>query len=179
MSRPRPILSTPIILATLAAAVLLPAPPVQAATPAVAAVRYIDHGITIQHPHQSKHAGHIKDPVYDADNLLTGRNQRASIGFHDGTVLHLNQNTDATVTAHRSQVRKGEVAEIVAPGTDHQVQTASAVASSVGTAYDVTTDGSTSVFVVLHGALRVSNALGAVTVKTNQQTTVPPNHAPL
>ena len=34
MSRPRPILSTPIILATLAAAVLLPAPPVQAATPA-------------------------------------------------------------------------------------------------------------------------------------------------
>jgi hypothetical protein len=167
-----------LLAAMIGSAVVLPAR-LQAAQTAVGQVRYIDHGMSVQHQHQARQAAHVKDPIFNADNLLTIRNQRASIGFHDGTVLHLNQNTDAIIDTHLSQIHKGEVAEFVAPGTNHRVQTSSAVASSIGTAYDVRTDGSTSVFVVLHGALQVSNSLGAVTVKSDQQTVVPPNHAPL
>jgi tripartite motif-containing protein 71 len=146
---------------------------------AVAQVRYIYHGLGVQPPRQARRAAHQKDPLYDQYALLTGTAEKASIGFADGTALHINQRTDAVISAHLTTVKRGEAAEYLAPGTDHAIKTDSATATSIGTTYDVSTDGSTSTFVVLHGALSVSNALGSVVVKSNQQTKVTTGHAPL
>lgn len=118
-------------------------------------------------------------PLFQQYFLHTSSGQKASIGFHDGTVIQLNQDTDAVLAnPHLTQVKKGEIAEYLAPGTNHQVQQASTIAGAIGTAFDIRTDGNTTVFVVLHGALRVSNTRGAVVVKTNQQTVVALNAPP-
>lgn len=115
MAHPRPTVTTPLLLTTLTLAMFLPVHSLQAATPTVAQVRYIDRGLTTQPPHHAKQAGHVKDPVVNAESLLTEQNQRASIGFHDGTVLQLNQNTDAIISTHLAQVHKGEVAPVLQP----------------------------------------------------------------
>jgi sugar lactone lactonase YvrE len=146
---------------------------------ALAQVRYIYRGLSVQPPHQGRHAGHTKDRLYDQYGLLTLQNQKASVGFSDGTVLQLNQNTNAILSSHLTHVNRGEVAEYLAPGTNHRVQTAAAVASAIGTTFDVRMIGKRTVFVVLHGALQVSNPKGAVVVESNHQTSVTPGHAPL
>jgi sugar lactone lactonase YvrE len=168
----------------IVAAVLLPAHVSQAArghaaAPPLGQVRYIYRGLTVQPPHQGRHAGHKQDPLYDQYGLLTQQNQKASVGFHDGTVLQMNQDTNAVLTAHLTQVQHGEVAEYLAPGTNHRVQTSAAVASAIGTVFDVRMAGNRTVFVVLHGALQVSNQKGAVVVKSNHETSVIPGHKPL
>jgi tripartite motif-containing protein 71 len=146
----------------------------------IAAVRFIEHGLGVQPPRKAVHAGHLHDPLFSQYNLRTQSGQKASIGFHDGTVIHLNQNTDAVIASpHLTRVAHGEIAEYLAPGSAHVVQTATASASAIGTTYDVrTTASGSAVFVVLHGALQVHNRRGAVLVKSNHQTTVAPGKPP-
>ena len=147
--------------------------------PELAQVRYIYHGLSVQPPGQQSQRGKAKMPLFQQYALRTAQDEKASIGFHDGTVLHMNQRTDAVLASPNvTRVMRGEVAEYLAPGTNHQIQTATAVAAAIGTTYDVRTDGATSTFVVLHGALQVTNRSGGVVVKSNRETVVAPNAAP-
>ena len=140
---------------------------------AIAQVRWIHRGLTIQPPHGRPARGKIKQPLYSADSLRTGASQRASISFRDGTMLHLNQRTDAVLRSpHLTYVQKGEADEVLAPGTNHQIQTATAVAAAIGTEFDVRIKKARSIFIVVEGALLVENAKGSVLVKTNQETSV-------
>jgi tripartite motif-containing protein 71 len=139
----------------------------------LARVRFIERGLGVQPPRAAMHHGKLHDPLFTQYSLRTQRSQKASIGFHDGTVIHLNENTDAILTSpHTTVVHAGEIAEYLAPGSDHHVQTATAVASAIGTTYDVRIVAGQSIFVVLHGALQVQNRRGTVLVTTNHQTTV-------
>jgi sugar lactone lactonase YvrE len=151
-----------------------------AAAGTIAAVRFIYHGLGVQPPRKATHRGHLHDPLYSQYDLRTQSGQKASIGFHDGTVIHLNQDTDAVITSpHLTRVTHGEIAEYLAPGSSHVVQTPTASASAIGTTYDVrTTHTGSAIFVVLHGALQVHNSRGAVVVKSNHQTTVAPGKPP-
>jgi sugar lactone lactonase YvrE len=175
-----PVLTAVTVIASLLAsmatvrAAVSPAP-----ASAVAQVRYIYRGLGVQPPHQGRRSGKMHDPLYNQYGLQTQSNQKASIGFTDGTVLHLNQDTDAILSSpHQTTVKSGEVAEYLAAGTNHRVQTPAAVASAIGTTYNVEVVGNTTTFVVLHGALQVANAKGAVVVKSNHQSTVVTNQAP-
>jgi sugar lactone lactonase YvrE len=151
-----------------------------AAAARIAQVRFIYHGLGIQPPRKGVQRGKLHDPLFSRYALHTQVSQKASIGFHDGTVLHLNQETDAVIASpHLTHVVHGEVAEYLAPGSDHTVQAASATASAIGTTYDVrTTIGGSAIFVVLHGALQVRTPHGSVLVVSNHQTTVHPGARP-
>ena len=146
-------------------------------------VRWIYRGLAFWPPRQSPHAAKIHTPLFTNYSLRTRSNEKASIRFVDGTALHVNSNTDAVLTSHLTYVRSGEVAEYLQPGTEHHVQTNSADASAIGTTFDVRTSGRTTTLVVLHGALQVKGAGGAVLVKSNEETIVtgsspptPPTH---
>lgn len=182
LSRPLPartfLVAALTVLAAMAPAV--PAGARRASAPSwLAQVRFIERGLGVGPPTGALHAGKVNDSLYNAYRLRTQRLARASIRFKDGTVVHLNQDTDAQITSHLTRVTRGEIAEYLAPGTDHRVQTATAVASATGTTFDVRSNGATSIFVVLHGALQVSNAKGQVLVTTNRQTIVRAGQAPL
>jgi mannose-6-phosphate isomerase-like protein (cupin superfamily) len=161
---------------------------------ALAHVRTIQRGLTVQPPKKRAVAGKKKMPLYNQYFLRTKRKQRASLAFKDGTILHMNQQTDAILSDHITRVKKGEVDEVVSPGTDHRVQTATAVAGAIGTEFDVreipaklkiTTAKkgkkrkktekkvrARTVFTVVEGSLLVENRKGSVVVKADQQTTV-------
>jgi DNA-binding beta-propeller fold protein YncE/mannose-6-phosphate isomerase-like protein (cupin superfamily) len=178
------------LFALLAIFLLVPAPlspesipstslSAQAATPAMAQVRYIQHGLEVKPPGQQLQPGRINESLFQQYFLRTGAGQKASLRFVDGTTLHINVQTDLVLASpHLTQVRRGEVAEYLKPGSDHRVQTATAVAGAIGTSYDVAVEGTQSTFVVLHGALQVTNAGGSVVVQSNQQTVVAPNRPP-
>ena len=177
------LISRALVAVVLLVGLIVPAPALRAAPLAashpVGEVKFIDHGLTVTPPGKRHEAGKVKMSLYQRYDLTTQRGQKASIGFDDGTVIHFNQNTDAVLSnPHVTDVRRGEVAQYLAPGTDHQVQTASAVASAIGTVFDVQTNGSTTIFVVLHGALSVQNHAGTVVVESNQASTVTAGHAP-
>jgi sugar lactone lactonase YvrE len=146
----------------------------------LAQVHWIQRGLLVQPPAQHMQQGKVNQPLFEQYFLRTGAAEKASIRFRDGTTLHLNERTDAVLASpHLTTVKTGEVAEYLAPGTNHRVQTASAVAAAIGTTYDVRVVGGTTTFVVLHGALQVANASGSVVVKSNHGTTVTPNKPPL
>lgn len=120
-------------------------------------------------------------PLFNLYRLQTAGRQQASVGFRDGSVLHINERTDAVLRSpHLTYVTSGEVYEIIKPGTDHRVQTATAVAAAIGTRFDVRNQKRRhrSVFIVLEGTLQVRNKLGAVLVKKNQETIVENQKAP-
>jgi ferric-dicitrate binding protein FerR (iron transport regulator) len=115
--------------------------------------------------------------------LQTQAKQRASIRFYDGTMLHLNERTDAVLRSpHKTFMKKGALDEVVFPGTDHRVQTANAVAGATGTNYIVQLKGKgttqRTIVVVLEGAVQVANSRGSVLVKTGEQTVVRQGQAP-
>ena len=117
--------------------------------------------------------------LFAAYLLETKQKQRASIRFQDKTTLHLNQRTDVILRSpHLTYVQNGEVDEALQPGTSHRVQTAAAVASAIGTNFDVKVVHGGTVFVVMHGSIRVKNKKGTVTVKQGQQSVVLTNQAP-
>lgn len=146
--------------------------PASASIP-LAKVRFIYHGLAEKPPQQVQRAGRVRDPLFNSYGLRTRTAEKASINFRDGTVLQINQDTDAVLSSpHHTFVHKGEIAEYLAPGTDHKVQTGTAVASAIGTTYDVRVNGPSSIFVVLHGALQVTNGKGQVLVKSNHETLV-------
>lgn len=146
----------------------------------LAEVRYIYRGLAVKPPKQPRQRGKVKMPLYNQYFLQTQVKQRASIRFHDGTMLHMNQATDATLTSpHTTVVKKGMVDELVAPGTDHRVQTATAVAAAIGTNFVVKMIRKATIFVVVHGAVTVSNKYGpSQVVKTSQASLVLPKQAP-
>jgi hypothetical protein len=124
-------------------------------------------------------AGVLKMQLFQRYRLRTGRSDQASIGFKDGTVLHMNSGTDAELTSPSvTVVRGGEVDEDLTPGASHAVQTSAALATAIGTNFLVRIVGDGSYFMVLHGAVQVSNQFGTVVVKHNQGSLVVPGQPP-
>ena len=92
--------------------------------------RYILRGLTVQPPHRKEGKGKLQQSLYAAYTLQTLRRQKASFGFLDGTLLHMNQLTYAVLASVRVvQVKSGEIQQLVTPGTDHRIQTAAASVS--------------------------------------------------
>jgi hypothetical protein len=153
--------------------------PVAAASQALASVRYIKKGLTVQPPHQTAAKGKVKQSLYSAYRLQTKQAQIASIAFQDGSLLHMNQKTDATLrSASVTQIKQGEVVQEVVPGTNHQIQTSSAVASAVGTLFDVKVNGTLTIITVIEGAVLVSSPHGTVLVTSGQQVRIRKGQAP-
>jgi hypothetical protein len=165
----------------------------------VARVRYIKHGLTVTTANKKTVKGKVKMPVYTSSILTTGRKQLASLGFKDGTVLQMNQRTTLVLrNPHLTYITGGQVDEILAPGTNHQVRTATATAAAIGTEFVVRESVQirevkkgkgkkrhvvreqvhTTQFVVVEGALRVQSPKGSIVVKTDQKTTVQEGKAP-
>src|SRR5262249_22002893 len=91
-------------------------------------------------------------PVAVGDALRTASGQRRRAVLPDGSVVYLNQQTTATVTAERHlKLSKGEVSVEVAPRNDEKsfvVETARREVSAVGTAFAVrTSDRGTGILV--------------------------------
>lgn len=136
-------------------------------------VRYILHGLTVTPPSRKSMKGKVKLPLFNQYGIRTGTSQKASIAFHDGTLIHLNQHTDALLSSPTvTKLKSGEIQEVLKPGTNHQVQTASALGAATGTILDIKVKKNKATFVVLEGALHVKTKHGSVLIKTNQQTTV-------
>jgi mannose-6-phosphate isomerase-like protein (cupin superfamily) len=136
-------------------------------------VRYILHGLTVTPPRHKSVRGKVRLPLFNQYGVHTGTAQKASIAFHDGTLVHLNQRTDATLFSPTvTKLKNGEIQEVLVPGTNHTVQTASALGAATGTILDIKVVHNKATFVVLEGALHVKTKHGSVLIKTNQQTTV-------
>ena len=145
----------------------------------LAQVRAIQQGLSVQPPHRKGVKGREKMPLDSQYSLQTKAQQRASLGFRDGTILHMNQFTSLVLQSpHLTRMKKGEVVETLAPGSNHQVQTAAATASAIGTQFDVRWGNGMSRYIVVEGALLVRNKTGSVIVKTGQETTVRPGQKP-
>ena len=163
----------------------------RAADQPLASVRFILRGLTVTPPHAAASRATINQPLFKQYSMLTAANQKASIGFRDGTVLHMNQRTDAVLRSPTlTFVRRGEVSEIEGAGLKHTISTATAVASALGTVFDVRITppgpsagrpvlppGTTTVSVVT-GVVRVSNGYGSVRVPAGRWTHVRPGQAP-
>ena len=147
--------------------------------PALGEVHFIHHHLFLQPPGKRIGKGHIQQALFNRYRAMTKRGDLASVAFRDGTLLHFNQNTDATFrSSSLTYVKKGVIDQQVAPGTNHQVQTATAVASAVGTNFGIKTTKKKSLFFVLEGSLLVQNKYGSVYVQNGQATTVGKGHAP-
>jgi sorbitol-specific phosphotransferase system component IIA len=150
-----------------------------AAPARLARVRYIDHGLAVQPPKKRLQKGKVNQSLFAQYVLRTMAQQRASIAFQDGSALLMNQRTDAVLRSPSvTYVNKGEVQQIVMPGTKHQVKTNSAVASAIGTNFDINVTSAGTVITVVSGVVKVKNAQGSVQLTKNQQTTVAPGKAP-
>lgn len=150
----------------------------------IAQVRYIRNGLSEQPPRQPRHKGRVKDRLYTGYRLGTGASQRASLGFIDRSMLHINQRTELVLRSpHLTQVKKGEIYEVISPGTKHTIQTAAAVASAIGTAFDVRIrpgpreqqnkkPSAVTEVVVAEGTVEVTSKQGKVVVRAGQETVV-------
>jgi hypothetical protein len=162
----------------------------------IASVRSIVHALTVQPPHQPAGPGRVNQPLFRLYRLVTAANQKASLGFLDGSVLDMNQRTDLVLRAPLLvSVKQGEAAALVTKGSHFQVQTATAVAAAVGTEFDVfitpaaasstyggqgkqTFPAGTTTVSVVTGVVVVSNRFGTVSVTPNHWTHVPPGRPP-
>jgi hypothetical protein len=146
---------------------------------ALAQVRFIHLGLKVAPPKRSYAKGHVRQKLAARYALRTLTRQKASVCFRDGSILDINQRTDAVLNdpAH-TVVHRGEVDQQVMPGSNHTVRTAEAVASAIGTQFDVLRRPGISEFVVVEGAILVRSKKGSVIVKTGEQTTVKKGHAP-
>jgi ferric-dicitrate binding protein FerR (iron transport regulator) len=140
----------------------------------------------------------VKEPLFAAYGLRTRAKQRASVRFVDQSELYINQRSDVVLrSGNVAAVTRGEVAETDAPGTHHQVVTATAVAAATGTIFDVfitpkspeyaprkvntgyqTLPAGTTTVSVVTGTVEVSNQYGNVTVLPGFWTHVKPGTAP-
>jgi hypothetical protein len=145
----------------------------------MATVTFVDRGLQVQPTTGHAFKGQVKEPLFSRYGLRTVKAQRAAIGFTDGTTFHMNQQTDVTLTdSHRMLVKHGEIAMYLKPGSDHSVATQAALATAIGTVFDLQINGDDSTYIVVHGALQVQNRLGTVVVETNQESTAGPDQAP-
>jgi hypothetical protein len=147
----------------------------------IAQVRAIVRGLGVQPPRKTLGKGKVREPLFSQYLLRTRVAQKASLSFIDGTVLQINQRTDAVLTSPgATKVKNGEVDQIMQPGTKHQVKTATATASAIGTNWDTKCSKASCAFSVAEGAVKVSARVRvhgkikifSVIVKTGQQTTV-------
>jgi hypothetical protein len=149
------------------------------ATSRLGQVRAIRKGLQVQPPNSAPQSGKVKQSLYGQYDLQTQSSQRASLAFLDGSILQMNQRTNLVLASpHQTLVKQGEVDQLVVPGTNHQVKTASAVASAIGTEFDVRVAGSLTTLTVIEGAVLVTTPFGSVLVTTGQQTTIRKGHAP-
>jgi hypothetical protein len=172
-----------VLLAGVICWALLPGLPVAVArsdhAAAVATVRAIKRTLLVAPAKQKYAKGKVKQRLVRNEAVRTGTADLASLGFTDGTILHINQDTDAVLTSpSQTKVAHGEVDQIVQPGTTHTITTPVAAASAIGTNWDTVCAGTTCIFTVVEGAVEVANAAGSVIVTTNQQTTVHKGQAP-
>jgi F5/8 type C domain/FecR protein len=145
----------------------------------LAQVRFIHIGLRVAPPKRGYVKARVRQNLASKYALRTLKRQKASLCFRDGSILDVNQRTDAVLTdAAHTVVRRGEVNEHVMPGSSHAVQTAEAVASAIGTQFDVLRRPAVSTFVVVEGAILVQSKQGSVIVKTGQETTVRRGRAP-
>jgi len=166
----------------------------------IASVRFILHGLTVQPPNRQADKGRVNQQLFSLYRLTTGANQKASLGFLDRSVLHMNQRTDLVLkSANLTVVSRGEAAAVVTPGTRFRIQTANAIAAAVGTKFDVRitpasssspypgSSGGTAVPVlppgtttvsVVKGVVSVANGFGSVRVLPGFWTHVRPGKAP-
>jgi hypothetical protein len=158
----------------------------------LASVRAIIKGLTEQPPHQKQRRGHVRDPLQTQYGLQTLRAQKAAVAFRDGTTLQIASQTSLVLRdPHITAVNSGKVEELVAPGSDHRVQTAAAVASAVGTRFIVIvhrrhirhrgkkpTIKIEEQVIVIEGAVRVRTKHASVLVKTGQETTIQQGQKP-
>lgn len=155
------------------------APVGHAAAARVGSVRVIQRGLAVRPPGRRVRRGTVKMPLFSRYGLTTGRAERAAIDFRDGSVLQMNERTDAVLTSPTTTLlRSGEVDQVLAPGANHRIQTAAAVATAIGTNYLVRIIGRASYVMVQRGAVLVSNPYGSVVVKSNQGSLVIPGQAP-
>jgi hypothetical protein len=150
------------------------------ASGSVASVRAIIHTLLVAPPKKQYARGKVKQSLKAKEALKTGKGDLASLGFVDGTVLYLNQQTLATLASPSvTKVTNGEIDQILQPGTKHTVQTAVATASAVGTEFDTACTPGLCVYTVVEGAVLVtSTAGGSVLLKNNQQSSVRKGQAP-
>jgi hypothetical protein len=163
----------------------------------VASVFWIEKGLAVQPPRQKASKGKKGQKLYNRYGVQTSRGQRAALSFPDDSQLHLNQQTAIVLrTPHLTQVTRGTVDQQVEPGTTHQVQTASAVASAIGTEFEVKVTRVkkeakgkkakkprkrllvVTEVAVKEGVVDVTNAQGEVVVHAGEETTVVQGQAP-
>ena len=127
--------------------------------------------------------------LYSGDGLTTGSEASVAVLFTDGSMLKVQENSEATLKAERKGERKldasvdlplGEIwAKVTRRDTRFEIETPSSVASVKGTEFSVKVDelGTSTVF-VFEGLIQFQNELGEVMVKRNQKSTARANQAP-
>jgi ferric-dicitrate binding protein FerR (iron transport regulator) len=157
------------------------------ATSPLAVVRAIHGGLGVAAPKHGLGKGAIHENLFSNYLLRTAARQLASIAFHDGSVLHLNQKTDATLVSPSStHIKNGELDEIIRPGSSHKVTTPSATASAIGTNFDTLCKPQICFFFVLEGSVLVTAKVAGgtqpqtvtVIVKTGHYISVVKDQAP-
>jgi hypothetical protein len=145
----------------------------------LARVRWINKGLTVRAPLHKPVKGKVRQTLYARYALQTLKQQKASFTFIDGSTVHMAQLTRLNLRdPHVTVVTSGQIDERVQPGTNHNVRTATAVASAVGTNFIVRINKRTTIVIVIEGSVSVKNTQGSQIVKTNQESTVAPNEPP-
>jgi hypothetical protein len=139
-------------------------------------------GVSVQAPQTSPRPGRVGTDLLDQYHALTARNQLASLGLRDGTLVDLNANTNVLIRDPLHAVLSaGELfLEVVHGAVSHQVQVGTVVAATKGTRLDVRVDAKTKLVTVtvVEGRVAVSNRGVTVQVGAGQQTSVPPSRVP-
>jgi hypothetical protein len=136
-------------------------------------VKVIVRGLGEQPPNQVLREGKIRDPLYSRYFLRTQKRQKARILFADGSVLNINQHTDAILRdPHHLQVNQGEIDQVDARGSVHRITTNAAVATALGTNFDVKVVNGRVFVTVVNGRVSVRGSGASVLVRPNQQTVV-------
>jgi hypothetical protein len=144
-----------------------------------AQVQMILHGLQVAAPKRKYVAGKVKQQLARKWALRTRKRQLAAICLHDGSRLDMNQETNAILTdPTHTRVKTGEIRQFITPGTNHQVVTAEATASAVGTRFDLKVSRTTTSLTVIEGAVLFSAPTGRVVVTTGERSTVRKGKAP-
>src|SRR5947209_7007529 len=75
----------------------------------IAQVRFIVHGLQVQPAGGSLSRAHLKQPLFPAAFVRTRASEKASLGFFDGSELHINQRTDLVLrSTNLAVLKRGE-----------------------------------------------------------------------
>jgi len=142
-------------------------------------VKKIVRGLGVAAQKDKLRTGHVHQSLFPRYALRTLKKQEAGIQFLDGTMLYLDQNTDAVLSSpSKTTVKRGITEQKIEPGTNHSITTASATADAIGTDFVTHVQGTITSIYVVEGAVLVHNQFGFVVVKTGQFTTVEKGSAP-